>query len=333
MSRIHQYRESVIGLSYESMKARVLETAFELNLFELIGSATKTASTLAGALGAHRDSLELFLNALVSLGFLASSGNGYSNTKYGLELFIKGKDLYVGDILGLQARSSEDWLQLKKSVLSGKPIDRPEFFKVENSEMVRNFALAMHNTAIGHAGTLAKKLSLREAKTLLDLGGGPGTFTVHFLKENPGLRATIFDLPGTLETTRPLIQDAGLTGRVDFQAGDFNRDEIKGKFDACFLSHIIHGQDEEKNKKLFVKIFNALHPDGKLIVQDFFLNADKKSPQFPALFALNMLIHTEGGKSYSFEECESWMKSAGFLTVNRTHLNLPRSISLVIAHK
>lgn len=336
MSRFSTYRESVIDLGYDFIKSRVLQTAFELDLFERLGIEAKTASTLAQELEAHLNSLELFLNALVSLGLLAVDGSGFRNTKFGLAIFLKGKPLYVGDYVGLQTRSSKDWFDLKQAVLKGKPIDRPEFFKIDDSEATGGFARAMHNTAMGHADYLARKVPLNGAKTLLDLGGGPGTFTIHFLKANPELRATIFDLPQTLETTKKMVGaylDTPLQERITFQAGDFNQDPIQGMFDVCFLSHIIHGQAAERNEKLFPKIFRALNPGGRLIVQDFFLNPDKRSPQFAALFALNMLIHTDGGRTYTFEEVERWMRSTGFSRMRRPKLHLPRSISVLIGER
>ena len=333
MSRLQTYRESVLDLGYDFSKSQVLQTAFELDLFERIGTGAKTARTLSEELNANPSSLELFLNALVSLGFLTDEGSGFKNTKYGLEIFLKGKPLYVGDMMKLQRGSVRNWLELKAAVLMGKPIDRPGFSKMDESEMVSGFARAMHNTAMGHAEFLASKLSLKGAKTWLDLGGGPGTFTIQFLKANPGLKAVIFDSPKTLETTRQFVEAAGLSNRVRYQAGDFNQDEIEGSFDVCFLSHIIHGQDADKNKKLFAKILAHLNPGGKLIVQDFFLNSDRKAPQFAALFALLMLLNTDGGRTYTFDEAESWLKEAGFSRTSRLNLKLPRSIGLIIAEK
>ena len=333
MSRLQVYRESIINLGYDFIKSRVLQTAFELDIFERLGIGAKTALTLTEELKANLASLELFLNALVSLGFVELKGSGYRNTKYGQEIFLKEKPLYIGDYIRLHGRSFTDWAKLGEVVMTGKSLDRPDFFEADDPAVPAGFARAMHNTAMGHAEFLAKKISLKSVKILLDLGGGPGTFTICFLKENPELHATIFDLPTTLKTTRKFVEEAGFLNRVKFQAGNFNQDEIEGTFDVCFLSHIIHGQTGEKNRKLFPKIFKALNPGGKLIVQDFFLNPDKHSPQFAALFALIMLIHTDGGRTYTFEETEEWMRAAGFKRTARSHLNLPRSISLLTGEK
>ena len=327
------YRESVLNLGYDFIKSRVLQAAFELDIFERLGMNSKTALTLASEVKANPESLTLLLNAMVSLGFLDVEGSGFRNTKYGLEIFLRDKPLYIGDYVKLHSHGFGDWAKLEEAILSGKPLDQPDFFKINDPAVTAGFARAMHNTAMGHAEYLAKKFSFKGAKTLLDLGGGPGTFTVHFLKENPTLQATIFDLPATLETTRKFVEHEKLKNRVEFQAGDFNQDPIQGLFDVCFLSHIIHGQDAEKNKKLFAKIFACLNPGGKLIVQDFFLNSDKHSPQFAALFALMMLLHTDGGRTYTFDEVEGWMKGVGFSRTVRSGLNLPRAISLLTGEK
>lgn len=333
MSRLTNYRESILSLGYDFTKARILQTAFELDIFERLKDGPKTARTLAEELKSNFESLEVFLNALVSLGLLTAAGSSYVHTKYGREVLIKGEPLFIGDIVALQTRSAHDWLRLKECVLTGKPVDEPDFFKAASSEATASFARAMQNTAMGHADHLARKFLLPGVKTLLDLGGGPGTFTIHFLKENPELKATIFDLPATFKTTRKFIEASNLTDRVEYQEGDFNTDDIEGSFDVCFLSHIIHGQGEEMNRKLFKKIFTHLNTGGRLIVQDFFLNADKCSPQFPAVFALHMLIHTEHGQTYTFDEVQFWMRDAGFRDPTRSGLNLPRSISLLIGKK
>jgi predicted O-methyltransferase YrrM len=332
MSRLNVYRESVLDLGYDFAKTQVLQAAFEFDLFERLGEGAKTARTLSEELKANPESLELFLNALTSLGFLVSEGGGFRNTKYGLEIFLQGKPLYVGDMVRLQGNMVHGWLELKTSVLTGKAIGEGGFPEMDD-QAAAAFARAMHNTAMGHAEFLASKLSLKSVKTLLDLGGGPGTFTIQFLKANPELKAVIFDLPKTFQTTRSLVNAEGLSGRVECQAGDFNQDEIKGNFDVCFLSHIIHGQSVEKNKKLFAKIFAHLNSGGKLIVQDFFLNSDKKSPQFAALFSLLMLINTDGGRTYTFSEAEDWLREAGFSHTSRLNLKLPRSIGVVIGEK
>ncbi len=333
MSRLSAYRESILQTNYDFIKTRVLQTAFELDIFERIGRESKTAVTLTEEMNAQVDSLELFLNALVALGFLSSEGKAYQNTKYGLELFLKTSPLYVGDIVRHYSESSKNWVRLKESVLLNRPVEKFNLFKIVDTQAIERFAQAMHNTAMGHAELLSKKVSLSRYKTLLDLGGGPGTFTVHFLKENPNLTATIFDVPPTLKVTRKLVQDAGFLDRVTFIEGDFNRDLIKGTFDVCFLSHIIHGQGEDQNEALFRKIFALLNSKGELIVQDFFLNSDRKSPQFATLFALHMLVGTDKGRTYSFDEVERWMSLAGFTRISRSALKLPRSISLLFAEK
>ncbi len=333
MGRFETYRESVIAQSYDLIKARVLQSALELDVFERIGTEAKTVRTLAQEMGADERALELFLNALVSLGWLEGTGHGYRNTKYGLEVFLKDKPFYVGDTLLLHSASVADWLKLSEVVKTGKPVQAPEFLDLENPARVRLFIRAMHNTAVGHASTLAKKLPLYNVRTFLDLGGGSGAFTIEFLKANPGLQATLFDLPTTLEVAKEYVANAGLSERVQFRAGDFMKDPLEGTYGFCFLSHVVHGLSVDENKALFQKIFPVVTSGGRLVIQDFFLNTNRQAPQFGAVFSLNMLLHTTSGRSYTFDEVTEWLKAAGFDRVEPLFLKLPRSIGILMASK
>lgn len=190
----------------------------------------------------------------------------------------------------------------------------------------------MHNTAMMVAPILANEIDLSSSKTLIDIGGGVGTYSVFFCKANSNLDATVFDLPGTLEITKELISDSSVLSRINLIEGDFNR-EIEGQYDVAFLSNIIHGEGERENIALIKRVYNALNSGGKIIIQDFILDDEKTSPSFPALFSLNMLLFTENGRTYSFQEIEGWLKKAGFQAIARMNIDLPRSISVLVANK
>ena len=176
------------------------------------------------------------------------------------------------------------------------------------------------------------EIDLSRSKTLIDIGGGAGTYSVFFCKASSNLNATILDLPGTLEITKELISGSNVRNRISLLEGDFNK-EINGQYDAAFLSNIIHGEGEVENIALLKKIYNALNSGGKIIIQDFILDNDKTTPSFPALFSLNMLLFTENGRSYSFKEVEGWLEKVGFKDLARMNLNLPRSISVLVGNK
>ncbi len=326
--KTNRFRENLLNTSYSFYRSRVLHIGFELGIFQLIGRASFSREEIAKKLKADLRGIAILLNALASLGLLIKRNNRFKNTPEALEVCIPGNEKYVGDIIKLQNTSWIGWQNLAQTVLEGKPFRRPAFLETDLNA-TKDFIYAMHNTAMGHAALLAERVQLRSCKSLVDIGGGSGAFTVYFLKANPKLRGTIFDLPGTLRVTKDIVSRYGLNDRIAFQEGDFLKDSIKGKYGVAFLSHIIHGLGEADNRKLVKKIFGVLEEGGKLLIQDFFLNDDHTSPEFAALFALNMLIFTEEGRSYSLAEAKAWLKEAGFRKVSEIPLHLPRSIRIL----
>jgi len=328
---VNKFREYTVELGYSFFKSKVLLTAARLDVFNVIGVTGMSVSDVAAKLNSNINATEIFLDAMVCLDLLDKDNGMYFNTEYGRELFINGSERYIGDIIILQDVMWNAWSKLRESVISGNPARKPDMFQ-EKKDETRDFITAMHNTAMMVAPTLSNEIDLSSSKTLIDIGGGAGTYSVFFCKANSNLEATIFDLPGTLEITKEFISDSSDLNRINLIEGDFNK-EIKGQYDVAFLSNIIHGEGEIENIALIKRVYNALNSGGKIIIQDFILDNDRASPSFPALFSLNMLLFTENGRTYSFQEIEGWLKKAGFKGIARMNISLPRSISVLVGNK
>ncbi len=328
---LQEFRNSVVELGYSYFYSKTLLTAIKLDLFNLLGEFTLSASELAEKTYCEARAMELMLNALVGMKILGKRDKLFYNTPFGKEILLKGKKLYIGNILNFHCNIWEGWNQLEESLHSGKPVKQHEMY-LEDIDVLRSFIGAMHNTAMGHAELLAKVVPLKRAKTLLDIGAGSGAFSIYFCKANPNLRATLLDLPKTLEITKEYVDSHGMEDRITLHAGNYN-ESLPKAFDVAFLSHIIHSEGAEENLALMKRVYESLNPKGKIIIQDFFLQEDKTNPPFASVFALNMLLYTEKGRSYSFEETKGWLKAAGFKSIKWPKLRLPRAISIVIAQK
>lgn len=324
---LRRYRNKALDTGYVFFNAKALMTAVKLDVFNRIGNGGKSSKELARTMGTSAHGTELLLNALAGMEFLDKKGRRFSNTRCGREIFLEGKELYVGDILRFHETMWEGWNGLEKSIRTGKPACRHDMFQKE-AEETRTFIMAMHNTATGHAGELASVIDLKGATTLLDVGGGPGTYSIFFCKANPRLKATVLDLPGTLEVTKDIVARYRMSRRVSLQEGDYNKPLPKG-YDVVFLSHIIHSEGEESNAALMKRVYNALNPGGRVIVHDFILKEGKTKPGFGSTFALCMLIFTDKGRTYSYGEIKGWLRAAGFKSIKWTRRSLPRDISIV----
>ncbi len=61
----------------------------------------------------------------------------------------------------------------------------------------------------------------------------------------------------------------------------------------------------------------ALKKGGQFLVIEINLNARRDGPVFPLVFAVNMLMFTDEGDAFPFEEIRSWCREANFRWVRR----------------
>jgi cyclopropane fatty-acyl-phospholipid synthase-like methyltransferase len=207
-------------------------------------------------------------------------------------------------------------------------------YQRDPEETVR-FITAMDSLvhARGDAEIVAEKLDLTQVGDLLDVGSGPGTYPVFFCRKHPALRVTIFDLPATLKVTERFIAASGVREQITLIDGDYRNDPIPGKYQLVFLSNIIHAESSEVNEQLMAKLYGCLESGGRIVLKDHFLDDSKSHPSAGALFALSMLLTTEGGRCYSFSEANGWLENAGFQRIHETTLPPPLTSSLVIGIK
>jgi 3-hydroxy-5-methyl-1-naphthoate 3-O-methyltransferase len=191
----------------------------------------------------------------------------------------------------------------------------------------------MHNRALGVARGIVNFIDVAPGTTLLDLGGGPGTYAVLLAQKISGLRAIVFDLPPVVAIAEEIIASFGLGDRVKVQAGDFTTDASPPQVGAALLSGILHREAETACRTILRKVWGALEPGGTAIIGDVMLNADKVSPVFSTLFALHMLVSSERGGAHAKDEQCRWLTEAGFVDVQLRDLPPPGVHTLITARK
>jgi cyclopropane fatty-acyl-phospholipid synthase-like methyltransferase len=169
----------------------------------------------------------------------------------------------------------------------------------------------MASSASLSARETAARTNLNGVKSLLDIGGGPGIYAIEFARRYPHLKAVVFDNAATLEVAQSNIARAGLTGRISLRAGDAFKDDLGAGYDFILLSNVIHSYASQDNQRLISRVALALAPGGRLGIKDFLLHSTRTGPTWASLFAVNMLVSTEGGDCYSVGEIKQWLCQAG----------------------
>jgi O-methyltransferase domain/Dimerisation domain len=320
----------LMRLACGHVEARLIQIAVELAIFDALENSAATEA-VANRLGLDPKATELLLNALASLQLLHKRGATFSLTEAAEKYLLKSSPQYVGGMIRFESLLWSCWEKLPEAIRSGQPARLPNTYQDEPAE-TEIFIKAMDSlvNARGDAPVVANAIDWRGIAELLDVGSGPATYPIAFCKRFPGLRVTIFDLPGTLAITDKYVREAGMTERIQLIAGDYRKETIPGSYDVIFLSNIIHGESFENNQALIRKLVSNLKAGGQIVIKDHILDDSRTTPPVGAIFSLLMLLTTESGRCYSFNEIKSWMEQAGLPRVQQIDLPPPLTSSLVV---
>ncbi len=294
---------------YTFRLSRVIATAMDLDLFTHMGNRFCTPKSLARTLKASERGVEIILRNLKTAGLLTQRGTSYRVEKLGRTFLNRNSLDYQGAYLELVHRQWEDWAHLTDSVRTGKPVENDG---PDDPDCRRSFTWAMHQRSVRPAKQVAAQLDLNNVQTLLDVGGGPGTYALEFLKKNSTLHAGIWDRQPALEVAREIAQPLRHGKRLSYYPGDLFENPVPGKFDVMWLSNVLHIFSPVENKTLFRKLKRALNPGGRILIQDTFLmNRSGCDALETNLFAVTMLLFTPTGNTYGAQDVQQWLKTSG----------------------
>jgi SAM-dependent methyltransferase len=295
------------------MKNRVILTASALDLFTKFDEAPSTANEMAEREGFSEKGLARVLDCLVAFGFLKKEDNRYSNTGKGAFFSSRHPETILPMALHYNHLWNA-WSSLTDIVKNKKGKRHNVIAKLDKKDR-EAFIGAMHVIARTLSKDIADAYHADRFECLLDIGGASGAYTMAFLKENPKMQAVLFDLKEVIPIAKKRLADEGFLRRVKLVAGDFHTDGLPGGCDLALLSAIIHQNNPEENIALYKKIYDALKPGGTLLIRDHIMDGSRTLPAPGALFAINMLVNTAGGDSYTFAEVKNALKKAGFIDI------------------
>lgn len=325
----------IFKLSTAYWDSKVILTANRLNIFTLLDKGSLACEEIAQQCKCHPRSLSILLNACVGLELLKKETDGaYSNVPVAQTYLVQGKQGYLGDALKYSDDLFPVWDKLYDSIQQNKPAMPPEIQLGDDPEKTRHFVMGMHNKALGIGRCFAEQQDLEGRKKLLDVGGGPGTYSILLTEKTPGLTSNVFDLPGVLEISKEIIRSYGLVERVKTVEGDYTRDEFPKDNDVVLLAGMLHRETPKTFKALLNKTYDALLPGGMIILNDlFFENDNLDSPPFVNLFALTMLLTSAHGTIHSKTSAERWLSEAGFSQIISKPLPPPMPHLVITALK
>ena len=298
-----------LGRSYQF--AAVYAAAADLELFDALAGGMLTAKQLTRRLRCDPRSLVILLDALVALRLLTKRAGRYSLPAGAATFLTSDGPRSILAMAQHQANCLRNWAQLAKVVKTGRPAKRMPSVRGADGDAAA-FIGAMHNVSAPVANNVIRDVKPLRFHHLLDIGGASGTWTIAFLRACPSARATLFDLPHVIPMAQRRLRRAGLSHRVRLVPGDFMRDSLPQGADLAWVSAIVHQNSRVQNRALFAKIFQALTPGGRIAIRDILMKETRTQPVAGALFAVNMLVATEDGGTFTFGELRKDLATAGF---------------------
>ena len=318
---------ALLQISGSYWETCTLHAGVKLDVFTQIGSHYLSVDTITEKLGGNERGVKMLLDALTAMDLLEKKDGKYGNTALASTFLSQHSSRYIGHIIKHHSHLVESWAKLDIAVTSGKPVrERATLHEEERRE---SFLMGMFNLAMNLAPIIVPQIDLSNRHRLIDLGGGPGTYAIHFCQKNPQLKATVYDLAITRPFAQETIEKFGLSDRIDFKAIDYLEENIEGAYDVAWLSHILHGEGPEDCRKIISKAVSALDPGGMVLIHDFILNESMDGPLFPALFSLNMLLGTPNGQSYSDKQITDMLSEAGVKDIKRIYIESPNDSGII----
>ncbi len=289
--------------------SRLILTANNFNIFNCL---TVPRSSLAAAkiLKTDRRATEIVLDALTAIGLLRKAAGKYRTSPLAANFLVENAPYYQGDMLRHADTLWKNWSALDESLKKGKPARKAQNYPA--------FIKAMHNNASLRVRDVVDALDLKGVRSALDLGGGPGTYSMEMAGR--GVDVTLYDLPDAIAIARKIARNAGARN-IRFMPGDFLKDPIGTGYDLVFISQVLHVFSEQQNLKILKNVRSALNSGGKIVIQEFSLDNERTSPVQGALFSVNMLVNTDAGSSYTAREIKGWLAKTGFSGVKEKRMN------------
>jgi SAM-dependent methyltransferase len=293
------------------LRTVALCSAARLGIFNVLDGNPRTVEKTAGLLDIDLRATEILMHALCALRLLRKEGDLFTLTDLSETFLSASSPSYAGNKTMLIGYMHERSLSLPAVMKTGRPQMAPPAATPALENRLRVTMTAMAEMGAESAKAVACAVDLSTVTTMLDLGGGTATYTLAMLEAKNSIQAVIFDRPSVLEFTREVLAARNLRQSVSLREGDFVRDDIGSGYDLILLSNVVHEYSPDENAALIRKASRALNSGGQLIVSDLVLDPGKTSPESAALFALEMLINTPGGCTFTEEEILCWMQGAG----------------------
>lgn len=326
--------QAIVEMASAFYASATLFAALDLDLFGRLNRlAPATAATLAADGTLDLRATRLLLDGCVALGLAVKQDDHYANAPAAAACLVAGSPADLTRAIRYNQDVYAPWGRLAQLARTGRPVEPPAVHLGDDPERTRRFVLAMHGRAMGIGRAIVPLLDLAGARSLLDIGGGPGAYAMLLAQAAPQLACTVLDLPPVVAVARELLAQAGLAERVRCLPGDYHTTSFPSGQDVITIFGVLHQESPTAIVDILRRAHAALNPGGRLYILDMMTDATHAWPRFSALFAVNMALTTDHGWVFSDREISGWLAEAGFVAIAVRPVPPPMPHWLAVARK
>jgi predicted O-methyltransferase YrrM len=320
-------------LSTAYWESQTLLTANRIGLFEVLAGGAKSVEEIAAALGTRPRPTRLLLKACVALQCLEEDARGFRNSAMSEAFLVPGSPGFLGNGLRYTDNLYGAWGQLEQALREDRPPMQAETYLGEDREQTRDFVYAMHGRALGIGKALVGLVDLSGRTQMLDVGGGPGTYSALFSQRYSGLRAQVLELPEVAALASEILSAMGAEEQVSLLSGDYHQTPFPENNDVVLISGVLHRETPKNCRALIKRGFDSLKPEGLMVISDVFTDEGGTAPLFATLFGLNMMLTAPDGCVHADADVAGWMTDAGLADVEVKPFPPPMPHRVVLGRK
>lgn len=307
--------ERVMQFAWGYAPTLIIESAVRHGVFDLLDQSPKTVVELARKSGASQRGLLAIVNALVGFNFLTRKGERYALTPESSAFLVSTRPGYLGALYKhMSSQLIPNWLQLDRVVRTGKPAAAVNDKKA-GAAFFAEFVESLFPLSYRTAGLLGEHLKVPGTKkpvNVLDIAAGSGVWGIALAQQSPLVRICAVDWPEVLKVTKKVAKRHGVADRMSTVAGDILKVNFGKGHNVATLGHILHSEGAKRSQQLIRKVFKALEPGGTIVIAEFVPNDERTGPPNALIFAVNMLVNSKEGDTFTFAEMSQWLREAGF---------------------
>lgn len=297
----------------------LLNSAIDLGIFDQL-DCPKTVNELSIELKIESSLTLQVLECLEKLGLVRQEADFYQNTSISQTYLTSTSPLAQRNVVKNLFNSLKVWERLSEILKQGPILASEDKFFANN--LIHSLA---EEALCGELQRTVKGIQdlpeFKNAKTLLDLGGGHGLYATAFTKANPGLVADVYDFPNVVEDTKKYL-DKHCADRVGIISGNYFIDNIEKKYDIIFFAYNPGG----KKPELIPKIYESLNEGGILISKHCFYSENEKSKDLLLDLEWNLVAFEGAPKQNRIYSFQGDLSLEEYLKLLKKHFDIQSTI-------